>query len=45
MPKKLPNRELLEAIRAVEIINSNRVENGEENNNGKKSSQEAEPMI
>ena len=31
MPKKLPNRELLEAIRAVEIINSNRVENGEEN--------------
>lgn len=30
IPKKLPNRELLEAIRAVEILNSNRpAENGE----------------
>lgn len=30
IPKKLPNRELLEAIRAVEILNSNRpVETGE----------------
>ncbi len=31
MPKKLPNRQLLEAIRAVEIIGSNKKESLEEN--------------